>query len=81
MDNILSTADDAENLSASFVTRVLDFEKQVDECEVKAVERAAATEHIVPTACRCHDGAASDAPSRTDHWFDSRAMPSARETR
>jgi hypothetical protein len=45
MDNILSTADDAENLSASFVTRVLDFEKQVDECEVKAVERAAATEH------------------------------------
>jgi hypothetical protein len=45
MENVLTTADQAENLSASFVTRVLDFEKQVDECEVKAVERAAATEH------------------------------------
>ena len=45
MEDILTTANKAESLSGSFVMRVLDFEKQVDACEVKAVEHATANEH------------------------------------
>ena len=46
MESIISTANDAENLSGSFVTRILDFEKQVGDYEVKAVERATSQENI-----------------------------------
>ena len=41
MDNLITAANDAENLSASFVTRIKGFENQVAERETQARERAA----------------------------------------
>ena len=41
MDNLIATANDAENLSASFVTCIKGFENQVAERETQALENAA----------------------------------------
>ena len=41
MDNLITTANDAENLSVSFVTRIKSFEDQVAEREAQALENAA----------------------------------------
>jgi len=45
MENILTTADHAEQLSASFVTRIAGFEKQVEAFEVKTLERTTLNEY------------------------------------
>jgi len=45
MENILTTADHAERLSASFVTRIMGFEKQIGVFEVKSVERTTVNEY------------------------------------
>ncbi len=41
MDNLITAANDAENMSVSFVTRIKRFENQVAERETQARERAA----------------------------------------
>lgn len=45
MKDILATADHAEQLSASFVTRIAGFEKQVEAFEVKTLERTTLNEY------------------------------------
>jgi hypothetical protein len=45
VENIVTTADHAEQLSASFVTRIVGFEKQVDAFEVKTLERTTTNEY------------------------------------
>jgi hypothetical protein len=45
MENIITTADQAETLSASFVTRIGGFQTQVDACETKAQEHATTNEY------------------------------------
>jgi len=45
MENILTTADHAEQLSASFATRIMGFEKQVEAFEVKSIEHSTTNEY------------------------------------
>ena len=45
MENIVTTADHAEQLSASFAARIMGFEKQVEAFEVKTLEHATTNEY------------------------------------